>query len=79
MKTPRVRTVAPGKKSSTLRQLLVYAPVALEMISLLRRRQQAGRGKYVKARKRDKAFDFVLNQAQRRLGGKAAPKTRRWF
>ena len=79
MKTPRVRTVNSGKKSSTLRQLLVYAPVALEMISMLRRRQQAGRGKYVKARKRDKAFDFVLNQAQRRLGGKAAPKTRRGF
>ncbi|KQQ97828.1 hypothetical protein [Deinococcus sp. Leaf326] len=79
MKTPRVRTVNSGKKSSTLRQLLVYAPVALEMINLLRRRQQSVRGKYVKARKRDKAFDFVLNQAQRRLGGKTSGKSRRWF
>ncbi|MFC5849823.1 hypothetical protein [Deinococcus petrolearius] len=79
MKTPRVRTVKANKKSSPLRQLLVYAPVALEMISLLRRRQQAGRGKYVKARKRDKALDFLLNQAQRRLGGKPAARSRRWF
>ena len=79
MKTPRVRTVTPGKNSSTLRQLLVYAPVALELIAMLRRRQQAGRGKYVKARKRDRAFDFLLGQAEKRLGGKPAGKSRRWF
>lgn len=64
-------------KSGTLGKLLVYAPIALELISLLRRSQKKTRGKYVKARKRDKALDFLLGQAERKLGGKS--RARRWF
>lgn len=66
------RKPAPGK----LGRLMVYAPIALELISLLRRKQKAKRGKYTKLRKRDRAFDFLLGQAERRLGKRGG--TRRW-
>lgn len=56
---------------------MVYAPIALELVSLVRRNQKAKRGKYTKLRKRDRALDFVLGQAERRLKGKRA--RRRWF
>ncbi|GGK28736.1 hypothetical protein GCM10008955_23080 [Deinococcus malanensis] len=65
-----------GKGSSKLSKFMVLAPVALEVLSLIRQ-QQRKTGKYVKARKRDKAVDFLLGQAQRKLGGK--PSRRRWF
>ncbi|GGM03956.1 hypothetical protein [Deinococcus aerophilus] len=80
MKTARSRTARPSPSASTsgrLGKLLVYAPLALELITMLRRNQNARRGKYVKARKRDRAFDFLLGQAQRRLGGH--PRGRRRF
>lgn len=66
-------------KSGTLGKLLVFAPIALEVITLLRRSQQKtrGQGKYVKARRRDRALDFLLGQASRKLGGKG--RSRRWF
>ncbi len=77
MKTPRPRTTstrtvkgnASQGSSSSLSRLLVYAPIALQVIGLLRRSQKAKRGKYVKARKRDRALDFLLGQAERRIGG----------
>ena len=71
MKTSRTR-ITKGKaraNASSLSKLMVYAPVALQIIGLLRRSQKVKRGKYVKARKRDRALDFVLGQAERRLGG----------
>ncbi|GBF06901.1 hypothetical protein DAERI_110083 [Deinococcus aerius] len=55
---------------------MVYAPVALEVIGLLRRNQKAKRGKYTKIRKRDRALDFLLGQAERRLGKQRG--ARRW-
>ncbi|PNY80826.1 hypothetical protein [Deinococcus koreensis] len=64
-------------KSGTLGKLMVYAPVLLQVISMLRRSQQKTRGKYVKARKRDRLLDTLLNQAERKLGGKS--RSRRWF
>ncbi|MDV6373828.1 hypothetical protein [Deinococcus arenicola] len=83
MKSSRTRTVkgrtVQGKASpspaSGLRKLMVYAPIALELLMLLRRSQKArtqkaGRGKYIKARKRDRALDFMLGQAQRRMKGR---------
>lgn len=71
MKLPRTRTVKGNtrRSSSTLSKLLVYAPMALQVIGLLRRSQKVKRGKYLKARKRDRALDFLLGQAERRLGG----------
>ncbi|WP_345465270.1 hypothetical protein [Deinococcus carri] len=69
------KTSSRGSKFS---KWMVYAPIALEVISLARRRQQAKRGKYTKLRKRDRALDFLLGQAERRLGGKQKTR-RRWF
>jgi hypothetical protein len=72
MKLPRTRTVKgrSGQASpSSLNKLLAYAPIALQVIGLLRRSRKVKRGKYVKARKRDRALDFLLGQAERRLTG----------
>lgn len=66
-----------GKKGK-LGKLLVMAPIALEVANLMRQNQKKKQGKYVKARKRDKAFDFALDQANR-LFGKKKPAKRRWF
>ncbi|MFC4639883.1 hypothetical protein [Deinococcus hohokamensis] len=65
MKTSRVH-----KSKGRLGKLMVIAPVVLEVLHLMRQSQR--KGKYVKARKRDKALDFLLNQARRRMGGKSA-------
>lgn len=81
MKTSRTRTVNGKGKSasrSNFAKLMLYAPIALEVLNLVRQNNKKKQGKYVKARKRDKAFDFLLNQAQQRLGGKK-PAKRRWF
>lgn len=70
MKFPRTRTVKGNfKQGSGLGKLLVYAPIALELLNLLRRSRKKKGGKYIKARKRDRALDFVMGQAQRRMGG----------
>ena len=66
MRTPR------GK----LGKVMVYAPIALELLNLMRRTQKKKRGKYTKARKRDRMLDFVLGQAEKRV--KKASGTRRW-
>ncbi|QFP77196.1 hypothetical protein [Deinococcus sp. AJ005] len=69
MKSPRTRTVkGTPKQGSGLSKLLIYAPIALELLSLIRRSQKKKRGKYVKARKRDRALDFLLGQARRTVG-----------
>ncbi|WP_135227824.1 hypothetical protein [Deinococcus fonticola] len=65
-------------KKGKLGKLLVMAPIALEVANLMRQTQKAKQGKYAKARKRDKAFDFALDQANR-LMGKKKPAKRRWF
>ena len=78
MRNSRTRTVSSKGKSSALSKLMIFAPVALEVLNLMRQNQKKRQGKYVKARKRDKAFDFLLDQATRRLGGKPAKK-RGWF
>ncbi|RJF73622.1 hypothetical protein D3875_08655 [Deinococcus cavernae] len=65
-------------KKGKLGKLLVMAPIALEVANLMRQTQKAKQGKYAKARKRDKAFDFALDQANR-LIGKKKPAKRRWF
>ncbi|WP_019586373.1 hypothetical protein [Deinococcus apachensis] len=67
------KTRSQGGKFS---KWMVYAPVALEVISLLRRNQKAKRGRYAKIRKRDRALDFLLGQAERRLGKQRG--ARRW-
>lgn len=74
MKSRRSHKASSGK----FNKWLVYAPIALEIISLVRRNRQTRRGKYAKLRKRDRALDFLLGQAERRLGGKQKPR-RRWF
>ena len=58
---------------------MVYAPLVLQAVSALRRSQAAKRGKYTKARRRDRAFDFLLGQAEKRLGGKRTGTRRRGF
>lgn len=68
------KTRSPKSKFS---KWMVYAPVALEVISLLRRNQKAKRGKYAKLRKRDRALDFLLGQAEKRLGRPTTTR-RRW-
>ncbi|MBI0445715.1 MULTISPECIES: hypothetical protein [Deinococcus] len=73
MKSRRSHQTSSGK----LNKWLVYAPIALEIISLVRRNQQAKRSKYTRLRKRDRALDFLLGQAERRLSGKKT--RRRWF
>lgn len=72
MRMPRT-----AARSGKLGKLLVYLPVVLEVLSLLRRSRQAQRGKYTRARRRDRALDFVLGRARRKLGSKVNP--RRWF
>lgn len=62
-------------RSGKYGKLMLYAPIVLEVLNLLRR-QQRSRSKYTKARKRDRALDFLLGQAERKLGGKSR---RRWF
>lgn len=64
------------RSSGKLGKLMLYAPLVLQVVSALRRSQAAKRSKYVKAGKRDRALDFVLGQAERRLGGKKAPRRR---
>lgn len=71
MKTTRTRS---GSKVS---KWMMYAPLALEVIGMVRRNQHARRGKYTKLRKRDRALDFLLGQAERRLGKRTTK--RRWF
>ncbi|PTA66842.1 hypothetical protein [Deinococcus arcticus] len=66
----KTRTRSRGK----LGLLLTMAPIALELLALARKSQR--KGKYTKARKRDRALDFLLNQAQRKVRGKTQ---RRWF
>lgn len=72
MKTPRT-----AARSGTFRKVLVYAPIVLEVLNLLRRSQSAKRGKYSKARKRDRIIDGLLGHATRAVGGKT--QKRRWF
>ena len=55
----------------------MYAPIVLEVLNLLRRSQAAKRGKYVKARKRDRIIDGLLGHASRAVGSKT--RRRRWF
>lgn len=64
-------------RSGTFGKVLVYAPIVLEVLNLLRRSQAAKRGKYVKARRRDRIIDSVLGHASRAVGGKSSK--RRWF
>ena len=82
MRSPRTRTTSTRTttkgKAGTLGKVLLYAPIALEVMNLIRQNQKKKQGKYVKARKRDKAFDFALDQANR-LFGKKKPAKRRWF
>lgn len=66
------------RKSGKVSKWMLYAPLALEVIGMVRRNQKAKRGKYTKLRKRDRALDFLLGQAERRLGKRTATK-RRWF
>ena len=77
MRSPRTRTAGKGK-AGTLGKIMLYAPIALEVANLIRQNQKKKQGKYVKARKRDRAFDFALDQANR-LFGKKKPTKRRWF
>ncbi len=73
MKIPFTRAARGGK----LGKLLFYAPIALEVLTLLRGAQKK-KGKYTRARKRDRAVDFMLGQAQKRL--KTQPTRKRgWF
>lgn len=75
----RTRTIGKGKMGKW-GKLMVYAPIALEVVNLLRQnsKNKKKQGKYAKARKRDKAFDFALDQASRLLGKKKGA-ARRWF
>ena len=71
---------APAKSGGALRLLsrfAVFAPVALELVSHLRGQQKARRGKYYKASSKGKAFDFILDQAQRRYG--KGKRKKGWF
>lgn len=76
------RAVMEGMKarrsSGKLGKLMVYAPLVLQVVSALRRQRMATRSKYTRARKRDRALDFMLGQAERKLGGKKTAR-RRWF
>ncbi len=65
-----MKTRSKGK----LGLLLTVAPIALELLALARKSQR--KTKYTKARKRDRALDFLLDRAQRKLRGKPQ---RRWF
>lgn len=78
VRSSRTRTIGSKGKTGTLGKVLLYAPIALEVMNLLRQNQKKKQGKYAKARKRDKAFDFALDQAGRLLG-KKKPAKRRWF
>ncbi|MFC3832571.1 MULTISPECIES: hypothetical protein [Deinococcus] len=64
-------------RSGKFGKVLVYAPIVLEVLNLLRRSQAAKRGKYVKARKRDRIIDGLLGHASRAVGSKT--RRRRWF
>ena len=74
----RTSRAAPQRSGLTLTKVLAFAPIAIEIAAYLRGQQKAKRGKYYKASKRGKAFDFVLGQAQKRLG-KTQPKKKGWF
>lgn len=56
------------KKRSKLGQIMFYAPIALEVLTLIRNNQKKKRGAFAPTRKRDKALDFLLDQAGRRVG-----------
>lgn len=64
-----------SRSGSSLKKIAVFAPIVLEIISLVRRSKTGQRSKYSKARKRDRTLDFLLAQAQKRFG--ATPTRRR--
>lgn len=49
-------------------KLMLYAPIVLEMIRLIRRSQHFQWSKYTKIRKSERVFDFLLGQVERKLG-----------
>ena len=74
----RPSRAAPKRGGLALTKVLAYVPIAVELAAYLRGQQKARRGKYYKPSKRGQAFDFVLGQAQKRLG-KTQPKKKGWF
>ena len=72
-----MKTSRSAARSGTLGKILVYAPIVLEVLNLVRRSQAAKRGRYAKARRRDRALDGLLGFATRAVGGKT--RKRGWF
>ncbi|GGR88563.1 hypothetical protein [Deinococcus sedimenti] len=62
-------------KSGKLGLILAAAPVVLELLVAARNGQKK-RGRYTRARKRDRVIDSLLGHAQRAVG---KPGKRRWF
>lgn len=60
----------PPQRGSIWRQVMIFAPVILQILSSMRQAQKKKRGYMGKVRKREKAFDFVLDQANRWVNGR---------
>ena len=67
-KTRSGKTRSSKQRAGKIQLLLTIAPVALGLMSQYRERQKTKRGRFYKPRKRERAFDFVLDQANRRFG-----------
>lgn len=67
-----------AKGGLSLKQILFFAPLVLEVLNLIRQNQKKKQGRFHKARKREKVFDFALDQANRYFGKKKGEK-RGWF
>lgn len=65
-----------ARKRSKLGQVMALAPIALEVLALIRDAQKKKRGRFAPVRKRDRALDFLLDRAARRRGGR---KKHGWF
>ncbi|GGL06740.1 hypothetical protein [Deinococcus radiotolerans] len=64
-----------NSKSGKMGLILAAAPVVLELIVAARNGQKK-RGKYTRARKRDRLIDSLLSGAQKAVGKSSR---RRWF
>lgn len=78
MKFSRNRHAAPRKGGLSFSKIMFFAPIVLEVLNLIRQNQKKKQGRFYKARKRDKAFDFALDQANRYFG-RQKNKKRGWF
>lgn len=63
---------------SVWQKIMIFAPIVLQILSAIRQNQKNKRGAFTKTRKREKVFDFALDQANRWVNGRGRSGGRRF-